>query len=275
MVVTCDDLIFEGFRMSDFGLVCWNGSDGEIDDTDDMSLTPSSTTVFTGEKPYSTFISHKYEDKSEFTVKLTKAFCNEKDLDYFTENELRMYNRLLTGKPGYSWLKIVNNSAMETDYYYRAEVSKIEYERLGYKIVGYDVTFTCDGGRAYSEEQTSYVSAKADTPFYLYSNSDDMFDYERPVVTVTVSNGGTLTLKNNTDSWETIIHNMTAGEVLTIDCKNEILTSSRNRPYILNDFEGLRWPRLVPGKNEYVCNQNATIKLTYRASRKVGFVTCG
>lgn len=273
MVITCDDFIFEGFHMSDYGLVCWNGSDGAIDDTDDMSLAPTSTTVFTGERAHSTFISQKYESQNEFTIRLTKSFCSS-DTDYFTENELRMYNRLLTGKPGYSWLKIINDSVMETDYYYRAEVSRIEYERLGYKVVGYDVTFTCDGGRAYSEEQTTYLNVTADTPFYVFSNSDDLYDYEKPVVEITVSNGGTLKLKNNTDSWETVIKNMTAGEKLTIDCKNEILTSSRHRTYILNDFDGLRWPRLLPGKNEYVCNKNATIKLVYRASRKVGFVTC-
>jgi hypothetical protein len=260
--------------MSDHSLICWNGSDGEIDDTEDMSLAPVSTTVFTGERASSTFISQKYENNCEFTVRLAKSPCAGKNVkDYFEENELRMMNRLLAGKPGYSWLKVINDSAMETDYYYRAQVTRIEYERLGYKIIGYDVTFTCDGGRAYSEEQSITISARANTPFLIFCNSDDLYDYERPVVTITTSSAGTLTLKNNTDSWTTTVKNMTAGENLTIDSKNEILKSSRTRQYILNDFEGLKWPRLLSGKNEYVCNRNATITFTYRASRKVGFVT--
>ena len=210
-------------------------------------------------------------------VKLQGVRGEMKDNVFFwldEENELRQFKRLLTGRPGYSWLKIVNDPANETDYYYRAQVSRIEYERLGYKVIGYDVTFTCDGGRAYSEEQTTTISAKANTPFYVFSNSDDLFDYERPVITITTATAGTLTLKNKTDSWTTTMNNMNAGETLTIDSKNELLKSSRTRQYILNDFDGLKWPRLLPGKNEYVCNRNATITFTYRASRKVGFVTC-
>jgi hypothetical protein len=272
MVITCDDLIFNEFQMSNYPLVSGNGSDGVIDTTDDMSLAPTATTVFVGDKMSSQYVSHKYEAANEFTVRFAKANCQINDTDTFTENELRTYNRLLTGKKGYSWLKIVNKSAMETDYYYRAIVSKIEYERLGYDIVGYDVTFLCDGGMAYSEEQTITVAAKADIPFYIFSNSDDLYGYMLPTVKIKTSTAGTLTLTNSTDSWSSTIDNMNANETVTFDCKNELLTSSRTRTYILNDFN-LHWPRILPGKNEYVCNMNATITFTFRANRKVGFVT--
>lgn len=271
MVITCDDLIFEDFRMTDYGLICWNGSDGEIDDTADMLISPVSTTVYNGESSHRTFISQKYEEAPEFTVRLTKARCGRDVIDYFTENELRMYNRLLTGKRGYSWLKLVNNQVMETDFYYRARVSRIEYERMGTHVLGYDITFELDGGIAYSEEQNITISAKANTKFNLFCNSDDLHDYTRPVIKITASSSGTLALTNNTDSWtSTIIVN--AGEVLTIDSKNELLKSSRTRMYILNDFN-LHWPRLISGKNEYVCSQNATITFTFRAARKVGYVS--
>ena len=54
MVITCDDLIFNDFHMTDYNIVCGNGSDGMIDDTENMSMTPSITKVFNGENPYST-----------------------------------------------------------------------------------------------------------------------------------------------------------------------------------------------------------------------------
>ena len=272
MVITCDDLIFEDFHMADHGLMCWNGSDGEIDDTESMNLTPVTTSVFNGEKPNSTFVSQKYENKSEFTVKLAKVNCGRDENPYFTENECRMLNRMLTGKSGYSWLKLVNNSVMETDFYYRAKVSDISYERLGFHVVGYDITFELDGGMAYSEEQTVTISARANTKFYLYCNSDDLYDYTLPKIKITASSAGTLTLTNNTDSWSSVMKNMTAGESLTVDSKNELLSSSRTRTYILNDFN-LHWPRIMSGKNEYVCSQNATITFTFRAARKVGYVS--
>lgn len=272
MVITCDDLIFNEFQMSDYPLVSGNGSDGEIDDTEDMGMTPSTTKVFNGENPHSNFISQKYDDNPTFTVKFSKATCGRETDDYFHENELRQMNRLLTGKPGYSWLKIVNHSVMETDYYYRARVSAIEYERIGYHVVGYDVSFELDGGMAYSEEQEITISAVAGRPFYIFCNSDDLHDYTRPVIKITASTAGTLTLTNNTDSWSSIINNVNAGETLTIDCQKELLSSSRTRAYILSDFN-MHWPRLLPDKNEFVCSTNATITFTFRAARKVGFVS--
>lgn len=272
MVITCDDFIYNDFKMTDYGLISGNGSDGMIDDTEDMSITPSSTVVFNGESPRSSFISQKYESNPEATIKMSKSDCGS--VDYrFSENELRNLNRMLTGKPGYSWLKIVNNKAMETDFYYRARVSRIEYERLGFDIVGYNVTFECDGGYAYSEEQIVTISAKANNAFYVFNNSDDLYDYEFPVVTITASTAGTLTLKNTTDSsWTSQIKINAAGEIITMDSKNDLLKSSRTRTYILNDFN-LHWPRLMPGKNSYICSQNATITFKFRAARKVGFVS--
>jgi hypothetical protein len=258
--------------MSDYPLISANGSDGEIDDTENMSMTPSTTKVFNGDNAYSTYISQKYEENPTFTVRFAKKTCGRETGDYFYENELRQMNRLLTGKAGYSWLKIVNDSVMETDYYYRARVSAIEYERLGYHVVGYDVSFELDGGMAYSEEQKITISATANRSFYIVCNSDDLYGYTLPVITVKPASAGTLTLTNSTDSWSSSINNMNAGETLTIDSKKELLSSSRTRQYILNDFN-LHWPRLLPGKNVFVCNRNATVEYVFRAARKVGFVS--
>ena len=272
MVITCDDLIFNDFRMSDYDLVSGNGSDGEIDETTDMNMTPSITKVFTGDSPHSTFISQKYDSNPTFTVRFNKGYCSADSTEYFGENELRNFNRLLTGKPGYSWLKVVNNSVMETDYWYRAQVTAIEYERLGIHVVGYDITFELDGGMAYSEEQTSRVNVTANKAFTIHCNSDDLHGYTLPKLKITASTAGTLTLTNTTDGWTTTMDNMEAAEILTIDSKNELLSSSRSRPYILSDFN-LHWPRLLPGKNTYTCSQNATLEFTYRATRKVGIVS--
>ena len=272
MVITCDDLIFNDFRMSDHGLISGNGSDGAIDDSVDMSLTPTSTVAFLGERPTSKFISQKYKTNPEVTVRFAKAYCNKTDDETFTENELRHLNRLLTGKRGYSWLKIIKNKTMETDYSYRARVSKIEYERLGYDVVGYDVTFECDGAHAYSEEQKITFNVTAGTPFYVFCNSDDLHNYTLPTITLTTDSGGTLTLTNRSDNFSSEISDMTSGETLTIDCQNELLSSSRTRTFILNDFN-LHWPRLLPDKNEYTCSLDATITFTFRAARKVGFIS--
>lgn len=272
MVITCDDLIFNDFKMTDYGLICSNGSDGMIDDTENMGLVPTITKVFNGESPSSKYISQKYDTNPQITVRLIKENCGSIYEDnYITENELRMLNRLLTGHSGYSWLKLINKDSNETEYYYKAKVTAIEYERLGNHIVGYDITFETDGALAYSEEQTMKVTMSANKEFYIYCNSDDLHDYTLPKIKITPGTAGNMTLTNVTDNWVSQVNGMTVGETLTIDSEHELLSSSSSRPYILNDFN-LHWPRLLSGKNVLKCNRKGTIEITFRAQRKVGFI---
>ena len=259
------------FRASEFGLIADVSFSGAIDESNDMYLAPTSNTEFLGGNSHATFLSQKYDGQQELTVSLTHNPC-ENDSMKFTEHEVRAINRVLTGKKGYDWLKVIKSGEnTDTDYYYYATVSNISYQYLGKDVIGVLVTFKLDGGQAYSEEQTSYIMARAGRPFYVYNNSDEMYDYTRSVVTIVPQSGGTLEIINVTDNnWYTELKNCSAGEKIVMDCKNEILSSS-TRTLPLNDFN-LHWIRLLPDKNEFSINMDATITFKHRVVRKTGFI---
>ena len=259
------------FRASDFGLIADVSFSGAIDESNDMFLAPSANSEFLGGSSHATFLSQKYDGQQELTISFTHNPCNSDDMS-FTEQEVRAINRVLTGKKGYDWLKIIKSGEnTNNDYYYYATVSNISYQYLGKDVIGVLVTFKCDGGQAYSEEQTSVIMAKAGVNFYVFNNSDELYDYTRSVVTIVPDSGGTLEITNVTDNnWQTILENCSANETIVMDCKNEILTSSiRTMP--LNDFN-LHWLRLLPNKNEYTINMNARIIFKHRVIRKTGFI---
>ena len=81
-----------------------------------------------------------------------------------------------------------------------------------------------------------------------------------------------LSITNKSDNnWKSEIKNVKANEKIIVDSQHQIISSSLSHNLLLNDFN-LGWFRLVPDKNEYTINVNATITLKFRVPRKVGVV---
>ena len=76
---------------------------------------------------------------------------------------------------------------------------------------------------------------------------------------------------NLTDNnWTTVLKNISANEVITMDSKNEILESSLDR-LILNDFN-MHFIRFVSGINKIQVNSDVMLNISFVYPRKVGFV---
>ena len=272
MEVFGEDVLFgKDFRASDFGLTADVSFSGMIDSEETMALSPTANTEFIGGNSHATYLSHKYEAQDELTVTFSHNPCDDA-FNPFTEHEVRALNRVLTGKKGYDWLKIVKDKdSTDIDLWYYAVVSNISYQFMGKDVIGYRVTFKTDGGQAYSDENTSFIHATPDKPFYVFNGSDEIHDYLRSVVIIRPKSGGTLEITNVTDNnWTMQLENCVANEYIKMDCVNEILTSDR-RTLPLNDFN-LHWMRLVPDKNEFTINMAADITFTHRLIRKTGFI---
>ena len=135
-------------------------------------------------------------------------------------------------------------------------------------VAGIILLMECDSCFGYSNETNIDLDLSANTPVRIYSNTDDLYNYIHPTITIRAKSDGTLQIKNNTDNWVTEIKNIKANEVITIDSQNEIISSSFPHSLLLNDFN-LNWVRLLPDENEYVINQNAHVTFSYRVPRKV------
>lgn len=266
------DWIFGDFKASDFGLtvVSFNyGGESE----DETGFKVSTIEKYIGNKPVPLYLGDKYEDKLKPKITLCKnsfIYNNNDDL-YFSERDCRWILRKLTGIRGYQWMKLINHDDMD-DIWFKSKVKNILYKRICGKVSGIIIELECDSSYGYSSEFNVHVDAKADIPFYIFNNTDDLTNYVLPVVTIMQKTVGKFTLKNVSDNnWTSELLNSQIDEMITIDSKNEILSSSNiSHSPLLNDFN-FHWIRLIPDKNSFVTNTDASITFNYRVPRKVGF----
>lgn len=263
------DFIFGDFRTSDHGFVPASFSFNGMSE-DELGMRISTSEEFKGSSPVPVYLGDKYNEKLSLQVTLVKDPRVFQNRMYFTEKECRWLLRELTGRKGYQWMKVIMHDSDE-DIWYKAKVSNLSYERIGSRVAGIVTDFECDSFFAWTSEKVITNQVKADQPFYIFCDSDDLTGYLYPLVLISPSSPGALAQANKTCSQTTELKNMRANERITLDSQREIISSSLSHESLLNDFN-LCWPKLVPGKNEFVCNIDLVITMKYRSPRKVGMV---
>lgn len=267
MDVNARDIIIGDFKLSDYGLCIGYFSYKDMSE-DDLGMNLNVLEEFIGNNPVPVYLGHEYQSKLAFNMSIVKNPCVYDDL-YYTERECRLILRQLTGKRGYQWTKIINND-IDEDLWYRTKIVNVTYEKVHGRVGGIILQIVCDSQFAWSTEYNITINAKSNVSFYIFNNTDDLNNYIRPYVTIRPSSAGSITLTNVSDnSWVTKIDNLKAKETITIDNKNETISSDKTHDLLLNDFN-LKWIRLVPEMNLYTCNKNAIITFQYRVPRKVG-----
>lgn len=273
MEVFGNDFLFgKNFRASDYGLYIASFShNGESED--EISLSPTVIEEYVGHNPVPVYLGQKYESKLTPSITVVKnPYMYKGDNLHFTEKELRAILREISGIKGYHWLKLVNYD-IDNDLWYRARIEKISYKRVGGNAVGIILNFICDSGFAWSEKTIiDKLLIQKNQKISIFNDTDDLNNYVYPIIKIQSNSdiSGTFAITNLSDkNWVTRINGIKKGEIITIDSKNEIISSTITRTF--NDFNYC-FPRLVPGRNIYTSNVNIYLTFTYRTPRKVGFV---
>lgn len=268
MTIWPNDFIYGDFRASEYGLIPGR-FDGSMDFTEDelgMSITVNEE--FIGSDPIPVHISTAFNGKLLLTITLVKNPCVFTNEDAFTEYECRSVLRNLLKK--YQWTRVINDDN-EEDIWFRCIVDGVSYNRLGNKVHGITLSLQCDSMFGYSNENYIKIQAKADEPFYIFNNTDDLEDYVLPEVVIKPKSSGILNIVCLDENRETEIKNIEADEVLQMDCKQKLLTSSEPHNVLLNDFN-MNWIRLLPDRNTFVSNMDCELEFRFRVPRKVGVV---
>lgn len=268
--VLSNDMIFGNFRSSDYGLIIGSFSyNGESED--DIGMNISTMEEFIGYRPTPVYLGQKYTDKLKLQVTLIKNPCIFHDNFHFSEKDCRTILRILTGLKGYQWLKLITQ-VLDEDLWYKARIINVSYKRIGGHVTGIILDAECDSCFAWSKEYNITVNAKANHPFCIFNNTDDLNSYVYPIVSILSSSAGNLSVTNKSDhNWISEIKNVKKNEKISIDSQNQIISSSFSHDLLLDNFN-LGWFRLVPDKNEYVSNMDVAISMKYRVPRKVGIV---
>lgn len=243
-------------------------------DEEETGIGVTTTEEYISDNPVPIYIGQKYSDKLKPTIVLTKDSCVTDD-EYFSEYDCRAILREVIGQRGYQWMKLITEEIGE-DLWYRARTTNVRYQRVSGKIVGVILDMECDSQFAWSTEKNITINAKANTPFDIFVNTDDIYNYVLPVVTIIPKQNGDISIVNKSDNdWVVKFDGAKNGETIIYDCKNQIIDGSRNASgqaitkYL--DSSNMHFFRLLE-VNKFTSNLNATFKFQFREPRRVSFV---
>lgn len=265
-----EDMIIGDFKLSDYGLILASFEDMS-ETEDELGMNYETVEEYISNNPVPVFIDAKYSEKLRPVATLVKNPCLLQE-DYFTEHDCRSILREITGFYGYRKMQVYSN-AIDELLYFNVRINNVKYKKIMGKVVGIILEMECDSQFAWSKEFNYTYKVTAGSTLSFYNISDDLNNYLKPTVKIKASSDiKELEMINLSDNnWATTLKNISANEIITMDCKNEILTSSNKNRLILNDFN-LHFMRFVSGINKIQINSDVTLDISFVYPRKVGFV---
>ena len=271
MELFAKDAVIGDFKLSDYGLMLASFDSGSINTEEVLGMDSEAIEEFISDNPVPVYLGYKHNNKLKPTMTIVKNVNIDKR-DYFTEHECREVLRQLTGYHGYRTMQI---QCYELDelLFFNIRVISVSYRKIKGKVCGIILECECDSQFAWSKDYNYAFNVTGENNLILHNTSDDLYHYLLPIVTIKSENAiSELIIKNITDNnWTTVLRNIQAGEVITIDSKHEIITSSNKNRLISNDFN-MHFIRLISGRNEFEVNENIKITFNYKVPRKVGFI---
>lgn len=226
-----------------------------------------------------------YHDVAKPTITMIKS-----DYSDLTLYEFREIARWLTGAKKSSWLDLQMPSqssvgVYETAYSFLCKCTNLTQHKLDGRVIGVVATFESVSPWAYSPLQnlkikdgdSEIISGTENEPFTftLNNQSDDIYSYLYPNISITNTTQDSFILTNNTlETYEGTAQNATTSMVDVVDNEVVVLT---NRGIILTDSTqgaGNRfnwvWPKMLPGDNEFSFVGEGKIIFAYRYPIKAG-----
>lgn len=263
------DVIIGNFKLSDYGMML--GTFGTPSEEEELGMDYETIEEFVGNNPVPVYLGAKHSSKLMPQATIIKNPCSDPE-GCFSEHECREVLRELTGFPGYKKMEILSD-AMEDYYYFNVHVTKASYHKTGGRVTGIILSMECDSQFAWSKDYTLTYSLKAGDTLTFINQSDDLYSYLLPQVTISADRAiDKLEIIHQKDNgWTTELTNIAAGETVTMNSKTKTLLSSLPGKLPLNDFN-MHFIRLLPGRNDLLVSSDVTITLTYNLPRKVGFL---
>lgn len=267
------DAIIGDFQLSNYGLILAS-FEGANSSDEEIGMKHDTIEEYIGHNPMPVYLGSSFSSKLNLTATIIKdpSINNNANSNYFTEHECREILRQLTGFRGYKQMQIFSYEFDEL-LFFNIRVANVKYQKIGACVAGIILEMECDSQFAWSTDFNYTFNATPSSNIIFFNTSDNLYDYIFPQITIKAINDiSELSIISIQDSnWTTTISSIAANEIITMDSKNKILTSSTPSRIISNDFN-MHFIRLVPGKNEFKVNGAIQITFTYKVPRKVGFV---
>lgn len=155
--------------------------------------------------------------------------------------------------------------------YWNAVFSSTQVE-VGGQVMGLELTMYADAPFGYVDELSYDFECGASESFELYNESDEP-GYIIPDMEITVKAAGDFSLANSLDKKLFYVGGCSAGEVLAIDGKCQILTSSVSAHDVIDDFN-FYFPRIFntyqERVNKFTPNLACSVNVSYSPIMRAG-----
>lgn len=257
MIGESEHFVFNGVKSTEFGIRNVNVSEGLYSESIVASKTINETFIRGRKEPY--FIDIEEEPK---TLEL-KFFFHDGFDDRLIDRVTRWLN--------VDYYKPLFFSADLDRVFYVLPIDGIEKIHNGLKEGYLTLNMRCNSSRAYSHEII--------TPTYKTNEDLDFINiYEQPLlkignrghfttlpeIWIEKIDEGNITIQNRTNANKKFeFKNIDIDEKLYVDCKNEIIQTSKEKTYRYDDFNDY-YLELVRGENILTFSDNMKIRFRYR-----------
>lgn len=231
------DFEYNGYKLSDFGcMVCTFNNSG----LETVSVGSKMTLNTLKNKSTNKFklLSTDYDEPFTKKIQVCKHPNHQINggSEYFTDMQVARMIRWLNKKSYHKFKPIHEDDSDNVNVFYVGTFN-VSILKLGDKTLGLELDFTADAPFGY------YASLDYDMDFSdittqhaIYDISDEIGYIYPHELTITVLEDGDLEIMNSQETKYVVIKNCVAGEVITLDGENKIITSDKSHTTLHNDF---------------------------------------
>lgn len=263
-----DRFIFDGVPCEEFGLMLYN-----VGSTQQNATTFASNSDFVEDRIFRRYDSLFYGTSQNGQLSFSLVFGLDPDKVnvglYFDRYDFEKIASWLTGRDGYKWLQIGDDT--EGYFRYYCKISDLKVIQAGLYPQCYSCTVTCNSPFAFMPEKTfSYDIANSETIIFHNRSTSNMYYY--PKVELVLGGCTNFSIVNKTDNnRETALTDIPAAyavATVTFDNQNQILTSSHGDN--LYPCFNKKFFRLVRGDNVLSVTGTGTLRLICEFPVNVG-----
>lgn len=228
------DFEYDGQFLSDFGfIICkFGATNGMVTANAGMNITFNKVSQNKGRN--FSLVSTQYDK----CIQTTFDICKNPDIydNKYMEITNDEYKSMMRWLNRHEFLKfqILDNDGRDACYYNAS--FNIEKITVGDILYGLRLTMETDKPFGLGKTiTTSHIFTDITKPFIITASSDEIGSIF-PMVTITCVVDGDVILRNEAEDCTMLIRNCKAGEVISIDNKNQILSTNYDSHDIANDF---------------------------------------
>lgn len=270
------DFSYRGGKLSDYGCIVAGIRTG-FQDSVQLGSGIQFDTVKTRQSYRNKIVNAGYGEAVSATFDICKNPClykTEKDMA-FSDGEISHFMRWLNQKQYYKF-KPIYESGIYSDLYFYGSFTSISSIVINGNTAGFTLTFTSDSPFGYADDKEFKASVReAGGQFVFYDDSDEIGNLYPYFFQIKCLAGGKLVVKNDMDSREAVIDHCVQNEVITMDCGNKTIQSSKAHVTLYNDFN-YNYPRFVntmeDRRNVFSVSLPCDITIRYSPIRKAGII---